>query len=252
MTITPLIVGQFEVRLLDKTNPKELEDVQRMRYQEIVLEYNKDNLNEKGTDYSPYDQYCDHIIAIDKETNEIVGTYRVMQKHHVEPLGGFLTEEEYDITALKQSPYPILELGRAMVKKEYRGSIVLKLIWKFLLQYVEANQIRFLFGTASFHGTDPTVYQNGLAFLYHNYLIDNEYCPKAIGETSGPMNRLGLAEVDPQKALEEIPPLIKGYLAMGAKVGDGYFVDIPFNSVDVFIFLDLLNFNETFVKRLIK
>ncbi len=39
---------------------------------------------------------------------------------------------------------------------------------------------------------------------------------------------------------------------MGAKVGDGYFVDIPFNSVDVFIFLDLLNFNETFVKRLIK
>ncbi|HHU24820.1 MAG: GNAT family N-acetyltransferase [Bacilli bacterium] len=250
MTIKPLLVGQFEIRLLDKTNPKELEDVQRMRYQEIVLEYNQENLNEMGTDYSPYDQYCDHIIAIDSKTQEIVGTYRVMQKHHVEPLGGFLTEAEYDITSLKNSPYQILELGRAVVKKEYRGSIVLKLIWKFLFQYVEEYQIRFLFGTASFYGTDPFAYRYGLSLLYHNYLIDNEYCPKAIGESSGSMNMVELEELDSQKAMDEIPSLIKGYLAMGAKVGDGYFVDFPFKSVDVFILLDLFNFNEAYVRRL--
>jgi hypothetical protein len=43
--------------------------------------------------------------------------------------------------------------------------------------------------------------------------------------------------VDEALARKQMTPLIKGYLRMGATFGKGVFVDIPFNSYDVFVTL---------------
>jgi putative hemolysin len=40
---------------------------------------------------------------------------------------------------------------------------------------------------------------------------------------------------DPRLAMRALPPLIKGYLRVGAMVGTGAFVDRQFNTVDVFM-----------------
>jgi putative hemolysin len=51
------------------------------------------------------------------------------------------------------------------------------------------------------------------------------------------MNRLPREKVDAKAALRSLPPLIKGYLRLGATVGDGAVVDHQFGTTDVLIIL---------------
>jgi putative hemolysin len=51
------------------------------------------------------------------------------------------------------------------------------------------------------------------------------------------MNRLPRDKVDAKAALKSLPPLIKGYLRLGATVGDGAVIDRQFGTTDVLIVL---------------
>ena len=51
------------------------------------------------------------------------------------------------------------------------------------------------------------------------------------------MNRMSKETIDPKEALRELPPLIKGYLRLGAYIGDGAVVDHEFGTTDVLIVL---------------
>jgi putative hemolysin len=43
--------------------------------------------------------------------------------------------------------------------------------------------------------------------------------------------------IDPKAALRMLPPLIKGYLRVGAYIGDGAVIDHEFGTTDVLIML---------------
>jgi putative hemolysin len=45
--------------------------------------------------------------------------------------------------------------------------------------------------------------------------------------------------VDARKALTAMPPLVKGYLRLGAMIGEGAVVDHAFNTTDVLIVLPI-------------
>lgn len=51
------------------------------------------------------------------------------------------------------------------------------------------------------------------------------------------MDMLPPEAVNPKAALAAMPPLIKGYLRLGAKIGDGCVIDEDFGTTDVFIIL---------------
>ena len=51
------------------------------------------------------------------------------------------------------------------------------------------------------------------------------------------MNRMSKESIDPKAALRILPPLIKGYLRLGAFVGDGAVIDRQFGTTDVLIIL---------------
>jgi len=51
------------------------------------------------------------------------------------------------------------------------------------------------------------------------------------------MNRISKEAIDPKAALRALPPLIKGYLRLGAYIGDGAVVDHEFGTTDVLIVL---------------
>ena len=250
ITINPIISGPFIIKLLE--TPEELKKVQELRYKEMLLDYNQQLQNATGLDESPYDAICDHIIAIDTTKDEIIATYRLIRDDHAKEVGSFITESEYNIDSLKKGSHRLLELGRAVIKKEYRAGVILKLIWKFIFDYVSQYEIRFLFGTASYHGLDPQKYDSSLAYLYYNYLIDKEFSIHSHNTHGYRMNSLMPQEIDLDKALSETPTLIKGYLVLGAKVGNGIFIDEEFHSVDVFILLDFQNLNINYVQRLFK
>jgi putative hemolysin len=53
------------------------------------------------------------------------------------------------------------------------------------------------------------------------------------------MNRISKEAIDPKAALRALPPLLKGYLRLGAYVGEGAVVDREFGTTDVLIVLPL-------------
>ena len=60
------------------------------------------------------------------------------------------------------------------------------------------------------------------------------------------MNMLPASEIDPRMALKSLPPLIKGYLRLGAYVGDGAVIDHQFGTTDVLIILPVEAIDERY------
>jgi putative hemolysin len=61
------------------------------------------------------------------------------------------------------------------------------------------------------------------------------------------MNRLPASAVDARQALRALPPLIKGYLRLGAYIGDGAVIDPQFGTTDVCIILPVAAIDPRYV-----
>jgi putative hemolysin len=241
------VSNNFEVKLAN--NADELNEIYKLRYEELLLCYNQNNSNETGLFIDEYDEQSDHLIVVDLRNGMIAGTYRLVRKEHIENIGSFMTESEFDLTNLKD--YDVLELARAVVRKEYRDGITIALLWQGILRYVEAYQIKFLFGTASFHGTDSNLYKHALSKIYHYHLSPLEYRTRAVGNIAH-MNLFTKDSINLGLARREMPPLIKGYIKLGATFGENAFLDYDFNSLDVLTLIDIDKLNPKYLHRLLR
>lgn len=241
-----ITAGSLLLKLAD--TEEEYQQLWKLRYHELRKDYNQDinDINEEDKD--EYDEVCDHLIIVDTEINEVVGTYRLIKKSQLKDIKVFLTETEYDLTPLKK--YEILEVGRAVVKEEYRTGAAISLLWKGVIKYAVSSGVDFMVGTASFHGIDPTPYYDTFAYLYDKYLSPIEFRCEVNKESYYPMNYLD--SYDQQKALENLPPLIKGYLRLGATIGNGVYKDVSFNSLDVLIVLKIDEINQRYLKKFLQ
>ncbi len=190
-------------------------------------------------DQDAYDAVADHLLVIDHEIGPgpegVVGTYRLIQQAGADAIGCFYSATEYDIAPITGFPGQILELGRSCVDARYRGRAVMQLLWRGIAAYVFHHQIELLFGCASLTGTDPDALATELTYLYGHHLAPPALRPRARRERYIDMRRLDPAHIDPRRANQMLPPLIKGYLRVGAFVGDGAVVDSQFNTTDVAI-----------------
>jgi L-ornithine Nalpha-acyltransferase len=94
-----------------------------------------------------------------------------------------------------------------------------------------------MLGCASFEGTDPTVHAEALSFLHHTALAPEEWRVRAHEHLRVDMNFMRLEAISKRAALKALPPLIKGYLRLGAYIGDGAVIDRQFGTTDVLIIL---------------
>jgi len=94
-----------------------------------------------------------------------------------------------------------------------------------------------MIGCASLEGTDPDKLALPLSFLHHFARAPEPWNATALPQRRVEMNRLPKARVDPKEALRRLPPLIKGYLRLGAQIGDGAVIDRQFGTTDVLIVL---------------
>ncbi len=62
-----------------------------------------------------------------------------------------------------------------------------------------------------------------------------------------PMDLLAKEAVDAKAALRALPPLIKGYLRLGAHVGDGAVIDHQFGTTDVLVVLPVAAINQRYI-----
>jgi L-ornithine Nalpha-acyltransferase len=195
-----------------------------------------------GRDVDRYDMACDHLLVSDLATDgrgpRVVGTYRMLRRAAAERSGGFYSEDEYDLRPLLDYPGEILEVGRSCVDLSYRSRAVMQLLWQGIASYVSRHNIGLLFGCASLPGTDPASMKRALAYLHHHYLAPSQIRPRALAHRYVPMAVLPGDAIDAAAAWRELPPLIRGYLRLGGRIGDGAVVDEHFNTTDVCLVLE--------------
>ncbi len=216
---------------------------QRLRYEVFVHELGADgpmvdHANRRERD--AFDDHADHLLLMDEARapdDQVIGVYRLMTDHMAEQAGQFYCENEYDLTLLRNSGKPVLELGRSCLHPDYRGGAGMLHMWAALAEYAAARKIEILFGVASFHGTDVRALAAPLSLLYHRHLAPPALRVTAKGPTAVPMNIHSVDSLDRVAAVRQIPALIKAYLRLGGTVGEGAFVDHDFNTVDICLIL---------------
>ncbi len=205
-------------------------------------------------DFDRFDEVCDHLLVIDEKagpgrTGKVVGTYRLIRRAVAESHGGFYTADEYDIAPILAHAGQVLELGRSCVAADYRNRVTMQLLWRGIADYVFHHRIELMFGCASLPGTDPAEISEQLAYLYFHHLAPPELRPRAIESRYLDMRRLAPASIDVKRALSALPPLIKGYLRLGAFIGDGAVIDPQFNTIDICVVVKTFNVTERYMKH---
>lgn len=243
-------VRQYRVKLAE--TEEERLGAQRLRYRVFVEEMGAAVTPDQRAarrEWDAFDPFFDHLILTSEEPvadplDRVVGVYRLMRREAAQAGIGFYGAAEYDLSLIETSPRESLELGRSCVAAGHRGGPGMHLLWSGLAEYVLERDIEILFGTASFPGTDPAPLAEALSFLHHRHLAPPDLRVRARAGHLLAMDRLPPESVDPVRALAAIPPLIKAYLRLGGTVGEGAFVDLAFNTIDVCLVMDTARMKE--------
>ncbi len=255
-------IGNLEVRLARTKN--DLKTVQRLRYRIFYEEMSAvpDAFAIMSRrDEDPFDAICDHLLVVDngswangrhrwRRRERVVGTYRILRQDVADFHDGFYVQGEYDIAPLleaKGDECRFMELGRSCVLKEYRNRRTLELLWQGIWNYAREHSIDAMIGCASFEGTDPQRHAEALSFLHHNAKAPERWWVKAHDNVHVNMNMVPASQIKTRNALRSLPPLIKGYLRVGAYVGEGAVVDHQFGTTDVFIILPVEAIDERYL-----
>jgi putative hemolysin len=243
-------MGSLEVRLAQTA--AEVRQAQKLRYRVFYQEGsaipNPGRLFARR-DVDAYDAICDHLLVLDHAARDahpatrpaVVGTYRLLRQTLAEDHGGFYTASEFDIGDLiaRQGDLQFLELGRSCVLAPYRNKRLVELLWRGISGYIAQYRTDVMIGCASLDGTEPRQLAMLLSFLHHYARAPEQWRARALPRRYVEMNRMSKEAIDPKAALRALPPLLKGYLRLGAFVGDGAVVDHEFGTTDVLIVLPM-------------
>jgi L-ornithine Nalpha-acyltransferase len=254
-------IGSLEVRLALTT--KDIRRAQRLRFKVFYEEMNA-TPDARGfvsrRDIDPYDRICDHILVIDREAKvsrfgkpkpKVIGTYRLLRSDvAAEHNADFYTAGEFNLSNLleRHKGARMLELGRSCVLKPYRNKRTVELLWHGVWSYILHHKIDLMFGCASFEGTDPKKLALPLGFLERHAAGPADERVKAHAWNRHAMGADAPTEIDLKAAMKTLPPLIKGYLRLGATFGDGAVVDRQFGTTDVFVMLKVKDIDPRYVE----
>lgn len=240
----------FETRLA--TDETDLLAAQCLRYRVFVEELGGDGVlvdHAQRLERDEFDPVVDHLVLVDnrrsrQDLDHVVGVYRLLPGGRAETFGRFYCDSEYDLTTLRAAGRSLLELGRSCVDPAFRGGSGMFLMWNALAEYVLSRKIQILFGVASFHGLDAQALAQPLSWLHHNHLAPPALRPRARPEGFQAMDLIPPEALDRRAAMTGMPALIKAYLRLGGLVGEGAYLDRPFNTTDVFLMVDTSAMSE--------
>jgi putative hemolysin len=250
--------AHLEVRLA--RNRRDIKAAQLLRYRVFYKEMGAlADLRTKvlRRDVDRFDRACDHLLVIDRRRRRmgtvmlgsVVGTCRLIRRPVADRHGGFYSAGEFNLSAMLDGAGACMELGRSCVDPEYRTGAVIDHMWRAIADYITAHRIDVLFGCASLPGTRPHQLAEPLSYLYHHHLAPPDCRPRAVPERYVDMRMRPADQVDAKRAWTALPPLLRGYLRLGAKIGDGAVVDGQFNTTDVCVVLQTARLTQRYVRH---
>lgn len=199
-----------------------------------------------GLDADLFDPFCEHLLVRSVETDahpaEVVGTYRVLTPDAARRVGGLYTDTEFDLVRLNRLRPRMAELGRSCTDPQWRTGGVILMLWGSLAQFMQRNRLDIMIGCASVPMADGG---RQAAALWHR-LAGSHLAPiehRVTPRLALPVDALaGGCEVP-------TPPLIKGYLACGARLLGPPAWDPDFGCADLPLMLQLADVPAAYQRR---
>jgi putative hemolysin len=225
---------------------EEVREAQRLRYKVFVEELGaRIQTRTPNHDIDLYDAFCDHLIVRESDGDRIVGTYRILSPDAARRVGNYYSENEFYINRLQNLRSRMVEVGRSCIHPDYRSGAVITLLWAGLAEYMVSNNYEYLMGCASIGMADGGHNAANLfAQIDPSYMAPAEY--RAFPLHGLPFDRLA----NGQPAL--VPPLIKGYLRVGAWVCGEPAWDPDFNTADLLLLLPMSRMNKRYMRHFVK
>jgi putative hemolysin len=215
--------------LLVATDGDQVRAAQRLRYSVFAGELGA-NLPGGGVDVDEFDAFCDHLIIREEPSGAVVGTYRMLPPHRAAQAGRFYAEGEFDLGGLSQLRAALVETGRSCVHPDHRTGAVINLMWAGIARYMHLHGYRWLGGCASVPLADGGETAAGVWELAQR----RHLAPQAWRVR--PRNPW---PIRPATTKPNVPPLLKGYLRLGAWVCGAPALDPDFDVADFYVLLSL-------------
>ncbi|MEV7442457.1 GNAT family N-acyltransferase [Streptomyces sp. NPDC091204] len=221
----------------------EVRAAQRLRHQVFAGELGaRLDGPEPGLDSDAFDAYCDHLLVIEEKTEQVVGTYRLLPPERAAVAGRLYSEGEFDLSALAPIRPDLVEVGRSCVHPDHRNGAVIALIWAGLAHYMDRSGHNWLAGCCSIPLADGGV----LAAATREAALTRSLAPEEYRVTPHlPWNPEGVTFPD----RTELPPLLRGYLRLGAWVCGEPALDAEFGCADLYVLLSLRRTNPRYLKH---
>jgi putative hemolysin len=218
-------------------SPAEVAAAQRLRHLVFADEMGaKLHSPVAGLDIDEFDEYCEHLLIREDRSGEIVGTYRMLSPHRAAQIGRLYSDGEFELGGLADLRDILVETGRSCVHPDHRNGAVINLMWTGIARYLHLHGHRWLAGCASV----PVADGGDAAASVWAIARDKHLAPPRLRVAPRVPYAVGPAPTDDQaRLLAAVPPLLRGYLRLGAWIGGEPAHDTDFGVADFFVLLSL-------------
>ncbi|HEX3650068.1 MAG TPA: GNAT family N-acyltransferase [Pseudonocardiaceae bacterium] len=228
--------------LLVARDEDEVRAAQRLRHQVFADELGAAlHSPVAGLDVDRFDEFCDHLVVRDETTGEIVGTYRMLPPERAAAAGGLYSDTEFDLSGLAGLRASLVETGRSCVHPDHRTGAVVGLVWAGIARYLLLSGHSYLAGCASVELADGGTEAAGVwDVVRRKHFAPDEYGVAPL--------RPWAVDTIPVPARPVVPPLLRGYLRLGAWVCGRPAHDPDFGVADFFVLLPLDRVDQRYLK----
>ncbi|NIJ14720.1 putative hemolysin [Saccharomonospora amisosensis] len=234
---SPATVPTREYTVSIAHTPAQVEAAQRLRRAVFVDEFNAALPGELDRD--EFDDRCDHLIVEHADT--VVGTYRLLPPGRTDRL---YSSGEFDLAALRPLRESLIEAGRSCVHPDHRGGQVINLMWGALARYALLSGARHLAGCASVSLAD-----GGQACANTWQLARRRHLSPAHLRVEPHLPWNATPTTDERPSYARVPPLLRGYLRLGAWVCGPPAHDPDFGVADFFVLLPLDRIDDRYLRH---
>jgi putative hemolysin len=240
--------------LLLSTDPELIDAAQRLRHDVFTSEpgFALPGTAD-GRDADRFDEYCDHLLVREDESGELVGCYRMLPPPGAIAAAGLYTATEFDVRGLDPLRPSLVEMGRAVVREDHRNGAVVLLMWAGILAYLDRCGYDYVTGCVSVpvagnaDGPPGTQIRGVRDFVRRRHAAPAQYTVYPYRPVT--VDGRGLDDIDPP-ARVAVPPLMRGYLRLGAQVCGEPAHDPDFGVGDFPALLDKRQADTRYLRRL--
>ncbi|MEO0327826.1 MAG: GNAT family N-acyltransferase [Pseudomonadota bacterium] len=246
-------LGNLIIRLA--RSEEEISLAQQIRYQ--VFHESSENLPEiqqpkSKLDIDRHDDHYSHfliLMGLEDGSQQVIGTQRVCLKRDGDGRPELYSQSEYDVAALirKHPGKVFMDLGRSCILPDFRHKRTMELLWQGTWAYAVENKVEIMIGCASFHSQSYKKVESSLQFLHSYSPAEGLWAVKAIAHRGIQIQSSSELLENARSIIRQLPPLIKGYLRLGAMFSSEAVVDLQFETVDIFVVLPIERINPRYL-----